>query len=277
MKHVLKALGLLLVLLLGCMAWFIQSHRPDYSFNIQAEGISSPVNITFDDMGVPHIYAESERDAMFGLGYVHASERLWQMDLLRRAGGGELSALLGEDMVANDQYLRTLGMRESADKVTKAFLAEGPQRIQETMASYIAGINRFIEEGKTPLEYKLLGATPKPFDTHDVYCATGFMAYSFAIHLKFEPILDWMKDNLDPAYFSDLATGVDGFTTIPVTGSPADARWDALMPVTASTPTPAANHSASDISGIAAFFGLSNRMANVTNMRPNAEFYSLGR
>ena len=123
MNHVLKVLGLILVLLLGCMAWFIQSHRPDYGFNIQAEGISSPVNITFDDMGVPHIYAESERDAMFGLGYVHASERLWQMDLLRRAGGGELSALPGEDMVANDQYLRTLGMRESADKVTKAFLA----------------------------------------------------------------------------------------------------------------------------------------------------------
>lgn len=252
MNLVLKVLGLLLVLLLGCMAWFIQSHRPDYGFNIQAEGISSPVNITFDDMGVPHIYAESERDAMFGLGYVHASERLWQMDLLRRAGGGELSALLGEDMVANDQYLRTLGMRASADKVTKAFLAEGPQRIQETMASYIAGINRFIEEGKTPLEYELLGATPEPFDTHDVYCATGFMAYSFAIHLKFEPILDWMKDNLDPAYFADLATGVEGFTTIPVTGSPADARWDPLMPVTASTPTPVTNRSASDISSIAA-------------------------
>ena len=120
-------------------------------------------------------------------------ERLWQMDLLRRAGGGELSALLGEDMVANDQYLRTLGMREAADRVTQEFLTQGPIRIQEGMAAYLEGVNRFIAEGQTPLEYELLGMDPEPFDTRDIYCATGFMAYSFAIHLKTEPILDWMK------------------------------------------------------------------------------------
>ena len=252
---ILRVLAVLLVFFIGYAFFFVQSHRPDYNFDIAADGVSAPVEVVFDDMAVPHIYADNEADAMLALGYVHASERLWQMDLLRRAGGGELSALLGEDMVRNDQYLRTLGMREAADRVTADFLATGPARIQEAMAAYLAGVNRFIDEGRTPLEYELLGQDPEPFDTHDIYCATGFMAYSFAIHLKFEPILDWMKSNLDPKYFSDLATGVEGFTTIPVTGSPADSRWDSLttlIPVTASAPTPAAKRNTSDISGIAA-------------------------
>ena len=254
MKKTGIALGLLLVLLFSYAVFFVQSHKPDYDFHIQSDAVSAPVEVVFDDMAVPHIYAETESDAMYSLGYVHASERLWQMDLLRRAGGGELSALLGEDMISNDRYLRTLGMRKAADRVTEEFLANGPVRIQEAMAAYIAGINRFIEEGQTPLEYELLGQNPEPFNTHDVYCATGFMSYSFAIHLKFEPILDWMKWNLDPKYFNDLATGVEGFTTIPVTGSPADAQWDSLMtliPITASEAAQPSNASESDISGLA--------------------------
>ena len=222
MKNVLKALGLLLVLLILCTLGFVQSSGTDYSFTLQSDAVSAPVNIVFDDMAVPHIYADSENDAMYALGYVHAAERLWQMDLLRRAGGGELSALLGPDMIENDQYLRTLGMNEAAKGVAEDFLTRAPVRIQSAMAAYLKGINRFIAEGDTPLEYRLLGTEPEPFDTHDVYCATGFMAYSFAIHLKTEPILDWMKQNLGPAYMADLALGPDGFTRIPVFGTPPD-------------------------------------------------------
>ncbi|MDG1381178.1 MAG: penicillin acylase family protein, partial [Flavobacteriales bacterium] len=222
MKNVLKALGLLLVLLILCTLGFVQSSGTNYSFTLQSDAVSAPVNIVFDDMAVPHIYADSENDAMYALGYVHAAERLWQMDLLRRAGGGELSALLGPDMIENDQYLRTLGMNEAAKGVAEDFLTRAPVRIQSAMAAYLKGINRFIAEGDTPLEYRLLGTEPEPFDTHDVYCATGFMAYSFAIHLKTEPILDWMKQNLGPAYMADLALGPDGFTRIPVFGTPPD-------------------------------------------------------
>jgi hypothetical protein len=125
---------------------------------------------------------------MHTLGYVHASERLWQMDLLRRAGAGELSELLGADMVENDQYLRSLGMREAAVRTAAAFEADAPAEIQEAMGAYLSGINAFIALDKRPFEYQLLGEDPRPFNTQDVYCATGFMAYSFAIHLKTEPM-----------------------------------------------------------------------------------------
>ena len=129
MNNVLKALGLLLVLLIGFAVVFVQTSGTDYNFRLES-GDSAPVEIVFDDMAVPHIYAATENDAMYALGYVHASERLWQMDLLRRAGAGELSALLGADMVENDQYLRTLGMREAARQVTDEFARQAPVRIQ---------------------------------------------------------------------------------------------------------------------------------------------------
>ena len=263
MINVLKALGLLLVLLLAYLVYFAQTSQTDYNFMLQSETVSAPVEVVFDDMAVPHIYAERESDAMFALGYVHASERLWQMDLLRRAGAGELSALLGPDMVQNDQYLRTLGMREAADRVTTLFNQDAPARIQEGMAQYLAGVNRFIAEGRTPLEYQLVGLDPEPFDTHDIYCATGFMAYSFAIHLKTEPILDWMKENLGPDYMADLALGPDGFTRIPDTGSPARARWDSmmtLMPVTSSAELKTTNRGTSEWRDITSLASLAHEM-----------------
>ena len=210
--------GLTLIMIVaGVTAFFYaRLNVTDYRFDVKSDAIKAPVEVIFDDMAVPHIYAENEKDAMHALGYVHASERLWQMDLLRRAGAGELSELLGAEMVENDQYLRSLGMREAAVRTAAAFEADAPAEIQAAMGAYLSGINAFIGLDKRPFEYQLLGEDPRPFTTQDVYCATGFMAYSFAIHLKTEPILDWMKHNLGQVYWDDLALGQDGFTRIPL-------------------------------------------------------------
>ena len=238
MKYLFRVL---LVAALAGMAWLVvqySSLQPDYEFAMESASISAPVEVLFDDHGVPHIYADREVDAVFALGYVHASERLWQMDLLRRAGAGELSALLGADLVENDRYLRTLGMREVATKEAARFDAEAPDSLKAVLEAYLEGVNAFVESGARPLEYRLLGAQPEPFSTRDVYCAAGFMAYSFAIHLKTEPVLDWMKHHLDSARYSLLAVDQAGFTRIP-TAAPADlsrlagrvSRLDALRPV----------------------------------------------
>ena len=137
---------------------------------MDSEAISAPVEVIFDDMAVPHIYADTEADGMYALGYVHASERLWQMDLLRRAGAGELAELLGIDMVENDQYLRTLGMREAAVRTAAEFEAEAPKKIRSAMQAYLLGINSYIKTGQRPLEYRVLGESPRPFTVRDVYC-----------------------------------------------------------------------------------------------------------
>ena len=219
MKTVAKVLVAILLVCAIAVFAFVKHFEPDYAFEISSDAVSAPVEVIFDDMAVPHIYAQNEADGMYALGYVHASERLWQMDLLRRAGAGELSALLGEDMIENDKYLRTLGMREAAIRTAEDFENDAPAEIRVAMRAYLDGVNAYIAEGTRPVEYLLVGQEPRPFTIRDVYCSTGFMAYSFAIHLKTEPILDWMLTELGPEYFEDLATGPDGFTRIPVTGT----------------------------------------------------------
>jgi penicillin amidase len=243
MKKLLWSLVLLLFSGLFVLFLFIRSNAPDYNFQLHSAEISAPVEVMFDDMAVPHIYADTEVDGMYALGYVHASERLWQMDLLRRAGAGELAELLGSDMVENDQHLRTLGMREVAVRTAAEFEAEAPKQIRSAMHAYLLGINSYIETGQRPIEYQVLGESPRPFTVRDVYASTGFMAYSFAIQLKTEPILDWMKNNLDSVYWDDLAVGQEGFTQIPSDGketldhrdasglSSRVSRLDALRPV----------------------------------------------
>jgi penicillin amidase len=130
-------------------------------------------------------------------------------------------------------------MREAAERTSGAFEESAPAAIQAAMHAYLDGVNAFIAEDDLPFEYRLINAEPEPFTVRDVYCATGFMAYSFAIHLKTEPILDWMKNSLDPAYLVDLAWGQDGFTHIPTEGEPRDIsgvsarvhELDAMRPV----------------------------------------------
>jgi penicillin amidase len=231
--------GIFLVLCVS-LYLFMQTSATDYNFDISSSDISSDVRIVFDDMAVPHIYAQSEIDAMYALGYVHASERLWQMDLLRRAGGGELSELFGEDMIENDRYLRTLGMRKAAIKDAAEFEKTTSKKTKVAALAYLAGVNKFIDEEKYPVEYKILGATPKAFKIVDMYKTAGFMAYSFAIHIKTEPIVDWIKTNFDSTYLADVAVGVKGFTKIPTQNASVDItafsdlanRLDEHLPVT---------------------------------------------
>ena len=215
MNNILRVFAVMIAMLVSLVFITVKTIAPDYGFDLAVDGVESDVEVLFDDIGVPHIYAQSETDAMHALGYVHAMERLWQMDLLRRAGAGELSALLGPDMVENDKYLRTLGMREAATRTVDEMDGQANPHILAAMTAYVDGVNTFIAEGELPLEYRLINAKPQPFGVHDMYCATGFMAYSFAIHLKTEPILDWMHHQLDSSLVADLAWGQTGFQHIP--------------------------------------------------------------
>ena len=216
MKNILRVFAVMVTMLLSLVYITVQPIAPDYGFDLPSNALAADVEIVFDDMAVPHIYAESEHDALHALGYVHAMERLWQMDLLRRAGGGELSALLGPDMIDNDKYLRTLGMRKTADRTVEQLKGDSENaHIVDAMQAYLDGVNAYIASGELPFEYRLINAKPQPFDLHDVYCATGFMAYSFAIHLKTEPILDWMVNHLDSARIADVYWNEDGYQRIP--------------------------------------------------------------
>jgi len=214
--RILKKIGLLLLILIGIFALtaaiFTSSLSPDYDGEQDLKGLSNKVDVHFDAFGIPHIYAENEKDAMRALGYVHAQDRLWQMELLRRVARGGLSEVFGADLVPTDKMFLSLGIDE-ATKETVANIDMNSEMVQSAMA-YLDGINQFIKEGPTPVEFYLTGLDKTPFDLEDIYNSVGYMAFSFAMAHRTDPLLTAIKDKLGNEYLSDLAITVDSATTL---------------------------------------------------------------
>ncbi len=120
--------GLIFLILLATYFW-LKTTAPTYEGELTIPGLKSEVAVTFDDFGVPHIQAQNAHDAYVSLGYVHAQERLFQMEMIRRATSGTLSEILGPSLVETDKIMRTLSIRQAAirnaekifDQIDKAF------------------------------------------------------------------------------------------------------------------------------------------------------------
>ena len=123
-------------------------------------GLDADVTVAYDDRAVPHIFATSERDAYRALGYVTARDRLFQLDLQARAGGGTLTELLGAAALDADRETRGLGMRRAAERL--AALPDTGE-LRGSLDAYAAGINAYLDSltpAELPLEYRLLGRWP---------------------------------------------------------------------------------------------------------------------
>jgi len=173
-------------------------------------GLTAEVNVLYDSYGIPHIYGETEVDAFRALGYVHAQDRLWQMELLRRVAVGGISEVFGPDFVKTDRFFLSLGIDDASKKtVAELDATSDPMRISQ---AYIEGINQFIEEGPTPVEYYLTGLDKTPFAMKDVYNVMGYMAFNFAMAHKTDPLLTIIKDSLGLEYLQDLEIDVSADT-----------------------------------------------------------------
>ena len=103
----------LLVLALGA-AWYVHTKLPVRSGTLALQRLSTAVTVQYDERGVPHIQAGNEPDLYRALGYVHAQDRLFQMEILRRLANGELAEVLGPKLLDTDKLFRTLRLRERA-------------------------------------------------------------------------------------------------------------------------------------------------------------------
>ena len=106
--------------------WRVRRAWPQTAGKIAVPGLSAPVQVIRDRWGVPSLYAANEHDLFFAQGYVHAQDRLWQMDFNRRLGAGELSSLFGRRVLATDRSLRTLRIRSAAERGLAGALARRP-------------------------------------------------------------------------------------------------------------------------------------------------------
>ena len=192
----------LLIIIVGVIAYTL---KPDYSGEKELANLQQEVKVYYDDYGIPHIYGENEKDAFRTLGYVHAQDRLWQMELLRRIASGGLSEVFGADLIGTDKFFLSLGIAD-ASKLTAASLAENDEGVVLAKA-YLDGINQFITEGPTPIEFHLTGIEKKAFVLEDVYNTIGYMAFSFAMAHKTDPLLTTINSKLGPNYLKDLHVG----------------------------------------------------------------------
>ncbi|GLI05712.1 beta-lactam antibiotic acylase [Paenibacillus tyrfis] len=177
-----KAKKILLFSLSGVLALGVAASGGSYWFvrNALAKtdgelilGVSKPVSVMRDDYGIPHIYASNERDLMFAQGYVHAQDRLWQMELARRSVSGRLAEVIGEAVLPQDRFNRTIGFRRMADEL----LPRLDERTKEALQAYADGVNAFKETGSLPIEYTLTGAAFEPWQIGDSIAIGKNMAW----------------------------------------------------------------------------------------------------
>ena len=202
LRRFLRILLILAVLVFICGWLYSKTYYPDYSGALELKNISEEVTVYFDDIGVPHINAQNQKDAYVALGYVHAQDRLWQMELIRRIAAGRLSEIFGKDLLRVDRFFMGLGIEEAANK-TIANLDRTNEAYILTQ-SYLDGINQFIEDGKTPLEFTLAGVEKEKYTLNDIYNVFGYMSFSFAVAHKTDPLLTEIKEKLGDSYLKEL-------------------------------------------------------------------------
>jgi penicillin amidase len=205
MNFIKKPLIFLVVIILfiASASWlYSKTLHPVYNGEIKIKNTTEDVTVYFDDIGVPHINAQNQKDAYLALGYVHAQDRLWQMELVRRIAAGRLSEILGKELLSVDQFFSGLGIEEAANK-TIASLDKSSQAYVLTQA-YLDGVNQFIKNGKTPLEFILLGLEKEKYTIKDIYNVFGYMSFSFAVAHKTDPLLTEIKEKLGAPYLSEL-------------------------------------------------------------------------
>ncbi|WP_431049598.1 penicillin acylase family protein [Roseateles sp. L2-2] len=182
-------------------AWHVHKKLPVREGELQLSGLSAPVTVRYDEWGVPHVDARNEDDLYRALGYLHAQDRLFQMEMLRRLSRGELAEILGPKLVETDRLFRTLGIRQRADELATASSAITAQPgAVRALYAYLDGVNQYQASRPAPLEFEILGIPKRPFTAADTYSIAGYLAYSFAAAFRTEPPMTAIRDQLGPEY-----------------------------------------------------------------------------
>ena len=250
LKWLLRLFGLMAVLGTAAilLAWYVVSRSiPALDDQIVFEGLDSPVEIIRDANAVPHIRAESDRDAFFALGLVHAQDRLWQMELSRRAAQGRLSAVLGPRTLRVDLLVKNLDLYGHA---SRSLVYQSPETVQ-ILEAYAEGVNawiRLVNEralGRGAPEFFVFGAELSPWTPADSLAILKLMAMRLSngarnevrraraiLTLPPERLIDILPDYPVPAQTTprrpdDKATDV-GRPTIPMIKAEARALRAAL-------------------------------------------------
>lgn len=206
----------LLFIIIACVLYglyFVKSSLPPMDGELHLKNLNSSVSVRRDQYGIPHIAAGNSQDAFRALGFVVASERLFQMEMQRRVANGELSEIFGNKMLSTDKLFRTLGLRASMAQMLE-------QKIQNKtldlkmwgeLVAFYDGVNQYQLTQKLPLEFSLLGIKPRPFSALDGYAFIGLMSFSFGVATSQEPLMTKLRARLGVELSNELRNELTPF------------------------------------------------------------------
>lgn len=179
------------------LRYLVTKSFPQYSGTITVSGLRHQVTVARDEFGVPHISADNDYDMFFAQGYVHAQDRLWQMDIARRAGEGRLSEVLGSSTIKFDKMLRTIGFSEIARKLEQRISPKS----KEILQAYADGVNEFIRthRGKYPVEFDMLNYEPEEWKPVHSLMISRLMAWELNISWHVDIVLGELVAKLGEA------------------------------------------------------------------------------
>lgn len=184
----LKAFAAIVVLIVLTFAigyHYLRRSLPTVDGTVVVSGLSGRVDIVRDADDVPHIFATTRNDALFGLGYAQAQDRLWQMEFQRRIGFGRLSEMFGSAALPQDRFLRTVGFGRAA----RSAWDRAPDWVKLQVNAYCAGVNAFLDThhgAQLPPEFTLLRLEPEPWTGPDVLAWVKMMAWDLSANYSFE-------------------------------------------------------------------------------------------
>jgi penicillin amidase len=173
----LQVLAFILLVAASVALWWLDASLPELNGSYTVTGITEPVRIVRDKNGVPHIYAATYEDAMYALGFVHAQDRLFQMESQRRIGAGRMSEIAGSSTLGIDRMMRALGLYRRAE----ADFAHLERDTQRALEAYAAGVNAYLKERreKLPPEFLVIGE-PEPWKPADTLVWGKLMALNLS-------------------------------------------------------------------------------------------------
>lgn len=207
LKRVLIDGACLLLWLAGLtITWFwfdLWRSTSEPSGTVDLAGLSAPVRVHSDSFGIPHVFAANEADALRSLGYLHAADRLWQMEMFRRIAEGRLSELFGEPGLATDRFVRTLGTARAAATAAASLAPEERRRIE----AYVSGVNAYLSgRPALPPEFRALRSDPEPWDVEATLAVGMVMNLDLAVW-RSELSRFWAFRHLDRERFALLDEG----------------------------------------------------------------------
>ncbi len=212
-KRILTGVIILIILVLFAGYFLLTNIKkvaiPDYNKSVQISGLAGEVTILRDTFGIPHIFAENEKDLYRAVGFAMAQDRLWQMDLLRRVTQGRLSEILGNKMAETDLLMRALRIQEKSEKI----LAGASPEIMEALKSFAEGVNEYIRFNPLSPEFKILSYHPEFWQPVHSVNLIGYMSWDLTSGWDIELLLHQLKEVVSEDQILDLIPEMNNHKT----------------------------------------------------------------